>query len=146
MAAAGELGYRGLDREHRAFDVRGEDRVDVLLGHLLETNVGEDPGVGAQDVEAAEALHRLGHHALRISADGDVGADERHVPPGALQVGDSSGAGLGIAADDGDARARTEEGPSDALADALASTGHQDGPASHGGEHDAASSNETSGL
>ena len=36
------------------------------LGHVGELDVGEDAGVGAQDVEAAEPLDRLGHHALAV--------------------------------------------------------------------------------
>src|ERR1035437_5447675 len=48
-----------------AAHVRLDDRVEVLVGHLPEDLVAEDARVGAHDVDATEAVHRLLHESLR---------------------------------------------------------------------------------
>ncbi len=63
----------GLHREHRALEVDAEHVVDVGLGQLGQRLVGEDPGVGAEHVDPAEALHGGRGHGLAVLDAGDVG-------------------------------------------------------------------------
>jgi hypothetical protein len=74
MPAARQRGQTRLHRQHRPLDVSGEDRVDVLLGHVADSSSREDASVGAQHVETTEAIDRFGHHPLGFHRDPDVRA------------------------------------------------------------------------
>ena len=139
MPTLRQRGHRRLHRQHRALDVGGEDRVDVLLGHVLELGVREHPGVGAQHVETAEAIDRLGHHALGVRRHPDVRTHIRHLSAVGAQLGGGLRPDSGIAADNRDPGAGREEYRGDAPADAFGPAGDKNAPAGYGGEHSAAS-------
>ena len=83
-ACAGRLhGFSdALDAEPRADDVDVEDAAELLLRHVRDRGVAQDPGVVDEDVELAESLHsgrhgvgpvgRAGHVVVDVAAD--VGA------------------------------------------------------------------------
>jgi hypothetical protein len=56
-----------------ALQVHRDDRVPLLLGHVHEHPVAQDPGVQDQDVEAAVAVDRALHHLLGRAEVRDVG-------------------------------------------------------------------------
>ncbi len=61
-----------LRRREVALEVDGDDGVPLLLGHVHEHPVAEDPGVVDEDVEAAELVDRLLDHATGAREVGDV--------------------------------------------------------------------------
>ena len=124
MAARLERRQARLHGEHRALDVAGEDLVDVGLGHLREQLLGEDAGVGAEHVDAAEPLDRGVRDQPAVSDPGDVRDDGLDAAAGLLA--EVVGGGLQralVPGRDQDVRARAHEDTGDALADALAATG-----------------------
>jgi len=69
-----------------AFEVDGDDRVPLFLGHVHEHPVAEDPGVVDEDVEAAELVERLLHEPLRAGEVGDVLAVRRRFAAGGADL------------------------------------------------------------
>ena len=65
-------------------EVDGDDGVPLLLGHVDQHAVAQDPGVVDQHVEVAERLHGGVDHPLAALPDGDgVGVGDRlaaHAP------------------------------------------------------------------
>ena len=61
-----------MRRREVALEVHLDHRVPLVLLHVHEHAVAEDPGVVDEDVEAAEALDRRLHHAFGAGEVGDV--------------------------------------------------------------------------
>ena len=125
MARALQIGDTGLHGQHAALHVRGEDRVDVLLGHVGQLDVGEDTGVRADDVDAAEPRRGLGGEPLAVRSLGHVAGDEGDLPALARQVAHGGLARRGVPAVHDEVRAGACEHAGDSLADALGSTGDE---------------------
>ncbi len=70
-----------MRRAERALEVHAHDRVEVVLGHVEDHGVADDPGVVHQDVERAERLDRGVDHL-----------------PGRVEVGDVAVVGNRVAA------------------------------------------------
>ena len=119
MARALQVGDTGLHGQHAALHVRGEDRVDVLFGHVGQLDVGEDAGVRADDVDAAEPRRGLGGEPLAVRRLGHVAGDEGDLPALARQVTHGGLAGRGVPAVHDQVRAGACEHAGDSLADAL---------------------------
>ena len=107
---------------------------------------GNTPGVGAQHVETAEAIDRLGHHALGVRRHPDVGTHIRHLSAVGGQLGGGLRSDRGIATDDGDPGTGREEYRGDPPADAFGPAGDKNAPAGYRGEHSAASPSGSRGL
>jgi hypothetical protein len=118
----------GLHREDVALDVGGEDRVEVGLRHVVELRVGEDTCVGTQDVDAAERCDCLVRDPLAVLDLRHVGDHRGHCARLVLasQLVGSGREGRLVAGGDQEARALAGEHPGDALADSLATAGHDD--------------------
>ena len=69
-----------------ALEVDGDHRVPLLLGHVHEHAVAEDPGVVDEDVEAPERVDRLLHHLARLREVGDVRAVRDRLAAGGLDL------------------------------------------------------------
>ena len=70
-------------------EVDRNDLIERLLGHVGEHLPMGDAGVGAEDVQRAQASHRLGHQPLAFGRVRDAGGDERPAAPEALDLGDA---------------------------------------------------------
>ena len=73
--AAVRCGKRGLRQEDGAFEIDVDDFVDRGFRHRAQRTAARDTGVVDQHVEAAEARHRLRHHALAVGALRHVARD-----------------------------------------------------------------------
>ena len=65
-AVLGHVRLRRLGREERAAQVGGDHGVPVVVGHLVDEVVADDPGAGDEDVEAAVLLDRPRDRAPRL--------------------------------------------------------------------------------
>ena len=71
----GHVRLRRLGGEERAAQVGGDHGVPVVVAHLVDEVVADDPGAGDEDVQAAELLDRARDGGLDLLARGDVGLD-----------------------------------------------------------------------
>ena len=106
--------------------MHGGDRVPILVGHLVDQIVADDPGIVDQHIERAEPQHDLLDHRLDLGGDRDIGfdADRLDAVPGR----DAGGGFLGARAveiGDRDHRAVLGEPLGRCLADAAGAAGHQ---------------------
>ena len=124
-----------LHRQDAALQVGAEHLVDLGLGHVGQLDVGEDPGVGAQHVDAAEAVGRRLGHPLAVLAPADVGEEVGDLGPARAQVRHRCLRRLLVPAGDQDAGPAAREHPGDSLADATGGTGDHHCPAGDGCEH-----------
>ena len=62
--ALAKVGRGGPRHVERPLEVHADDRVPVVLGHLVEDDVTQDPRVVDDPVEAPEIADRLRDHAL----------------------------------------------------------------------------------
>ena len=63
--------------QERPLQVRVDDRVPVIVGHLVQQVVADDPRARHQHVDAAEFLDRAVDHRLHRLALGDVACDRQ---------------------------------------------------------------------
>mmetsp|Transcript_21087 Transcript_21087/g.81837 ORF Transcript_21087/g.81837 Transcript_21087/m.81837 type:complete len:357 (+) Transcript_21087:2512-3582(+) len=82
------LGH-GLREQEEAADVEVHDLVPGLERMLLGRGAPGGAGVVDEDVDAAQALHGLGHHALHILWLGRIGGAPARVDALGLQLGGS---------------------------------------------------------
>ena len=130
-----QRGQAGLDGQDAAAQVGAEHGVQVLVGHVGEPLVREDPRVGAQHVDAAQPLGRGRRDQLAALPDADVGQQVGDVGPARGQFRDGRRGRVLVPPDDQDPRAVVREHPGDALADAPGGAGDHDGPPRDRCEH-----------
>ena len=135
MPGRGQRGQAGLDGQDVAAQVGAEHGVDVLVGHVGQPALREDPGVGAQHVDAAQPVRRHLGHPRAVSPHADVGQQVRHAGAAGGQLGRGRLGRGRVAAGDQHPRAAAGEHPGDALADAPGAAGDHDGAPRDGGEH-----------
>ena len=70
-----EVAERFADAGEGALQVDVDHRVEVLVGHLQQGLVPQDPGVGDEDVQPAERLHSFVHQLLGNVRAPDGGDD-----------------------------------------------------------------------
>jgi oxepin-CoA hydrolase / 3-oxo-5,6-dehydrosuberyl-CoA semialdehyde dehydrogenase len=130
-----------LDREERALQVDAEHLVEFFLGQVREPGGREDPGVGAQHVDAAKPLLRDRGHPPAVLPAGRVALHERDLAMRSQRLGIELLGGrtgdVGIPAGDKHPRPAAGEHGGDALADPARATGDHHGTARDRGKHGA---------
>ena len=107
LALLAHADRRGARARERAAQVRVDDEVEVLVGHLPQHAVAQDAGVGDHDVEAAELAHRAGDERVRglaVSPTGAISATARPPARGDRRDGLVGGVAVDVVDDDGCAR------------------------------------------
>src|SRR6202167_1711972 len=135
VARGREGGQARLHRQDAALQVGADDLVDVGLGHVGQPGFGEDPGVGAQHVDAAHAVGRRLRHPVAVIPPGHVGEQIGYLGAARGQLGPARLRGLLVAPGDQDPGAAPSEHRGDSLADAAGRTGDHHGPALDRCEH-----------
>jgi hypothetical protein len=111
------------------FEVHRDDTVPVGFRHLEQGPAVRDPGVGHQDVDAAEGIQQRGDHVLHGAAVRDI-SGERQGPAAEIPRFPDRGAGeddllrIGEMVDP-DRRALAGQRQSDLSPDAPTGAGHQ---------------------
>src|SRR5438045_3346885 len=65
--------------EHRASDIRGEDRIEAFAVRINETLEYSESGVVNQDVQAAEFLEDVSKRPHHVGFVGNVGTDRMNL-------------------------------------------------------------------
>ncbi len=86
LGAVAPVGGGVVQRTERALEVDVDDRVPLLLGHVDDHPVAQDPGVVDEDVELAEVVDRLLDQLARGGEVGDVGAVDDRLAPECLDL------------------------------------------------------------
>ena len=133
----GQFGDACLNAEKRSLDIGVQDELHVGDRHGGQLGVGEDAGVGAEDVDAAVRGDRGGGHLGAGSGVGDVAQDvgDRAASEGRELLDRTLRIGL-VAAGDEHIDSCGRQDARDSLADALGGTGDDGRAASDRSEHD----------
>ena len=122
-----QVGDRGAQQVGRGAQVEVDEGVDVVGGHVPEGAAPAGPGVGDDDVEAAEGRRCLGHQPGRVPGCGQVAGERR--PPG---LGGDGRQGGGVATGQGHGHAVGGQGPGRGRPDPARGPGDQGPPAPEG--------------
>jgi hypothetical protein len=94
VARARQRGQARLNREDRALEVDPEHLIQIGLGQVLQPGVGEDSGVRAEDVDAAQPFLRDPRHPAAVFGTGHIGEHERDLPSDPADPADPGRRGL----------------------------------------------------
>jgi hypothetical protein len=79
--ALDHLALRRPRAQKGALQMHRDDRVPIVVGHLVDQIVAGDAGVVDEDVERAEAQRDLLDQALDFVGDGDIGLEAERLDP-----------------------------------------------------------------